>query len=164
VNFEDYTDDESDVEPEKINLNWFSETYWSFPSENRIYAVNEEYIKPLLDEPDYLTFHGRQTDKGVFVLACKVAMELRAIIFPVTIHKDEKFLESLSRLTTLYRTTAEEAARGGESDDAPFGEEIDGQDAPTESGDDAKQVTLFGVDDDTGEVLDGEEAGTNADV
>jgi hypothetical protein len=56
----------------------------------------------LLGELEYLTYHKRQTEKGGFVLACKVGMELKAIIMPSRLHTNEKYTEEIADIAALY--------------------------------------------------------------
>jgi len=93
---------ETDIEPLKVNIDWFGDKYWLFPDGRRIYSFNEDYIKPLLDEPDYLTYHKRETAGGGFVLACKVGLELRAIITPMHLHEKADYTAEIARIAALY--------------------------------------------------------------
>ena len=102
IDFSNNDPEESDIEPLKVNIEWFGDNYWLFPDGRRIYSFNEDYIKPLLDEPDYLTYHKRQTAGGGFVLACKVGLELRAIIAPFLLEKQDDFTEEIQRIADLY--------------------------------------------------------------
>lgn len=108
IDCSDYTDNERVIEPLKINLEWLDNAYWLFPDGRRIYSFNEDYIKPLLDEPDYLTYHKRETVGGGFVLACKVGLEIKAIIFPAVLHKDEHFTAELERIANAYAVMDQE--------------------------------------------------------
>jgi len=101
-------DDETAIEPLKINIEYFGNNYWLFPDGRRLYSFNEDYIKPLLDEPDYLTYHKRETMGGGFMLACKVGFELKAIIAPMVLHNDKKYMEEISLIATLYGVMARE--------------------------------------------------------
>ncbi|MDR1061794.1 MAG: hypothetical protein LBL83_11435, partial [Clostridiales bacterium] len=56
IQFTDSAYGETDIEPLKTSIGWFGNSYWLFPDGRSIYSVNGDYIKPLLDEPDYLTF------------------------------------------------------------------------------------------------------------
>lgn len=92
------------IEPMNININYYGNNYWLFPDARRIYSINEDYIKPLLDEPEYLTYHKRVTAGGGFMLACKVGFELRAIIMPILLHHNEKYMNEIERITALYKS------------------------------------------------------------
>ncbi|MDR2903937.1 MAG: hypothetical protein LBU77_05475, partial [Clostridiales bacterium] len=46
VSLEDDTESESDLEPGKINIEWFGKNYWLFPCGNKIYSVQANYIQP----------------------------------------------------------------------------------------------------------------------
>lgn len=127
IDFSDCTNAESEVEPGKINVEWFGESYYLFPEGRRIYTVKESYIKPLLDEPDYLSYHKRQTPGGGFVLAVKIGMELKAIICPTHLQHDEKYMQEIQTVTELYRSmilesvvdAMREVYKDDAADDAP---------------------------------------------
>lgn len=108
IDFEDNTSEEVDIEPLKINLKWHGNTHWLFQDGQRIYSINSDYIKPLLDEPDYLTYHKRETDNGGFVLACKVGLELKAIICPVLLHDNEDFVTEIINIAGAYTAMQQE--------------------------------------------------------
>jgi hypothetical protein len=144
IGFEDNVPGEADIEPLKINIEYFGVNYWLFPDGRRIYSFNEDYIKPLLDEPDYLTYHKRETSGGGFVLACKVGFELKAIICPMTLHDKEDYTAEIERIAQLYKNTAAEMERDRVVNAAY---EIYGA---------AKAEPPPEVDPDTGEVLDGQ--------
>ena len=110
ISFADATDGEVEIEPLKINIERFGINYWLFPNPNkqRIYSFNEDFIKPLLDEPDYLTYYKRETVSGGFVLACKIGMELKAIIAPAMLHEREEFTEEIKRIAHLYCLMAQQ--------------------------------------------------------
>lgn len=55
---------ETEIEPEKINIEYFGDKYWLFPDGDKIYALNEEYLKPLLDEREYLVYGKRTNETG----------------------------------------------------------------------------------------------------
>ena len=82
IDLADTAPGDTDIEPLKTNMEYYGVNYWLFPDGRRIYSFNEDYIKPLLDEPDYLTYHKRETEGGGFVLVCKIAFEIKAIILP----------------------------------------------------------------------------------
>lgn len=103
VNYSDSTNNESEAEPLKINIEWFGTNYWLFPDGRRIYSINEDYIKPLLDESDYLTYYKRETINGGFVLACKTGLILKAIICPNMLHNNEDYTDEIKKITALYR-------------------------------------------------------------
>jgi hypothetical protein len=109
INYEDSTDTETDIEPLKINIEWLGDNYWLFPDGRRIYSFNEDYIKPILDEPDYLTFHKRETAGGGFVLTCKIGLEIKAIIAPAMLHTNEKYAEEIKRIAGLYAAMERES-------------------------------------------------------
>ena len=145
----DYSDNatrETDIEPLKINLEWNEKTYWLFPDGRRIYSFNADYIKPLLDEPDYLTYHKRETENGGFVLACKVGFELKAIICPAVLHDNEDFAAEIKRIAGAYATMEREKV-------ANAAYEIYG--APT-------NTPPPEVDPDTGEIMEGQTSLTQA--
>ena len=100
---------ESEIEPLKINIEWLGKKYWFFPDEWRLHSFDEDYIKPLLDEPDYLTYHKRHTTGGGFVLACKVGFELRAILLPSMLNNDKGYMGEMKRIIGLYSATENEA-------------------------------------------------------
>jgi hypothetical protein len=102
VSFKDKVRKETEIEPLKINIGYRGVKYWLFPDEQRIYSFREDYIKPLLDEPDYLTYHKRETEGGGFVLACKIGGELKAIIAPAYLHITEEFTEEIAEIASLY--------------------------------------------------------------
>lgn len=102
IDYSDSMDGEAVIEPLKINIEWYGDNYWAFPDGRRIYTFNEDYIKPLLDEPDYLTYHKRETVGGGFVLACKIGFELKAIIAPAMLHDNEKYMEEIKNISALY--------------------------------------------------------------
>lgn len=106
ISFEDNERGETEIEPLKTNIEWYGVNYWLFPDGRRIYSFNEDYIKPLLDEPDYLTYHKRETAGGGFVLACKIGFELKAIVAPAMLK--EEFTEEINRIAALYRAMANE--------------------------------------------------------
>lgn len=141
IDYEDSTSAENEVEPLKINIEWYGDNYWLFPDGRRVYSFNEDYVKPLLDEPDYLTYHKRVTAGGGFVLACKIGFELMAIVAPAMLHDNEKYAEEIKCISTLYATMEREKV-------ANAAYEIYGtQDSPPQN-----------VDPDTGELLDGQAA------
>lgn len=130
---------ESDIESLKINIEWRGDNFWLFPDGRRVYSFNEDYIKPLLDEPDYLTYHKRETTGGGFVLACKVGFELMAIVAPAMLHDNEKYAEEIKHIASLYAAMERERI-------ANAAYEIYGtQESPPQN-----------VDPDTGELLDGQ--------
>ncbi|MDR1060900.1 MAG: hypothetical protein LBL83_06755, partial [Clostridiales bacterium] len=86
------------------SIGWFGNSYWLFPDGRSIYSVNGDYIKPLLDEPDYLTFHKRETGGGSFALACKIGLELKAIIAPSHLHGDERHAEEIQLIARLSKS------------------------------------------------------------
>ena len=102
INYADNVNDETDIEPLKINIEWFGNNYWLFPDGRRIYSFNEDYIKPLLDESEYLTYHKRETENGGFVLICKIGFEIMAIIAPHMLHSNEKYTEEIYKIAGLY--------------------------------------------------------------
>ncbi len=102
IDYDDCARVETDIEPLKINVEWCGDNYCLFPDVRRIYSFNEEYIKPLLDEPDYLTYHKRETASGGFVLACKIGFELKAIIAPAILHEDKSFTNEIKLIAGLY--------------------------------------------------------------
>lgn len=106
ISFEDNALGETDIEPLKTNIEWYGVNHWLFPDGQRIYSFNEDYIKPLLDEPDYLTYHKRETTGGGFVLACKIGLEIKAIIAPVMLKED--FTRELYRIADLYKAMERE--------------------------------------------------------
>lgn len=108
ISFEDNDNGDTDIEPLKINIEWFGDNFWLFPDGRRIYSFNEDYIKPLLDEPDYLTYHKRETISGGFVLACKIGFELKAVIAPAMLHDNEKYTEEITKIAALYKAMERE--------------------------------------------------------
>ena len=84
LNFEDNTPGERSVEPYDTKIDRFGSTFWLFPDTIGIRAIDSDFIKPLLDEEEYLTFHRREMydTAGTFMLAAKVGLELKAIIMP----------------------------------------------------------------------------------
>lgn len=102
ISFEDNEYGETEIEPLKTNIERFGDNFWLFPDGRRIYSFNDDFIKPLLDEPDYLTYHKRETTGGGFILACKIGMELKAIICPFMLHKEKDFIEEITRIADLY--------------------------------------------------------------
>jgi hypothetical protein len=141
IDFEDSTPGETDIEPLKINIEWFGQNFWLFPDGRKIYSFNEDYIKPLLDEPDYLTYHKRETAGGGFVLACKIGLELKAVVAPAMLQDNEKYAEETNRIAALYKSMERERVINTAYE--LFGEQD--TDPPPE------------VDTDTGEVIDGQE-------
>ena len=143
IRFDDNVPGERDVEVGEINLEWYGDKFWTFQDGCKIYTVKEEYIKPLLDEPDYLTYHKRETDSGAFVLAVKVGMELKAIVCPAYLHKDERYIREIDKIGTLYRSmkieetieAAREFCKDAKKEDAP-------QDVEPETGEVADQQSL----------------------
>jgi hypothetical protein len=108
IDFSDVTESETIIEPIKLNIEWDEYRYRLFPDGERIYTIRADYIKPLLDEPDYLTYQKRETSGGGFVLAVKIGMELKAIIFPYFLHESEEYLEEIERMAGLYRSMAQD--------------------------------------------------------
>ena len=108
ISFEDYVIGETEVKPFKINIEYFGVNYWLFPDGQRVYSFNEEYLKSLLDEPDYLKFHKRTTEGGGFILACKVGLELKAIILPSHLHNKEEYTEEIQLIAKLYAVMSRE--------------------------------------------------------
>lgn len=107
ISFEDNERGEIEIEPLKTNIERFGDNFWLFPDGRRIYSFNEDFIKPLLDEPDYLTYHKRETVNGGFVLACKIGFELKAIVCPSMLHKKEDFIEEIAQIADLYAAMAQ---------------------------------------------------------
>ncbi|GHV34941.1 hypothetical protein FACS18949_11930 [Clostridia bacterium] len=104
IDIENNTSDETDIEPEALRLEWLNEIYCVFIDGTNVYAIYQEYIKPLLIDFNYLTFHKRKNSNGGFVLAVKVGMELKAIIMPNKIEEDKSFVESLKNIFNAYLT------------------------------------------------------------
>jgi hypothetical protein len=102
IDYSDGSASEEGIEPMVIRIGWYGIGYWLFPDGWRIYSFDEDYIKPLLDEPDYLTFHRRETENDGFVLACKTGFELKAIITPTDLRTKEKYTQEISNIASLY--------------------------------------------------------------
>ena len=139
INCADNVRGEINIEPMKINIEWLGNTYWLFSDGMRIYSFNEDYIKPLLDESEYLTFYKRETRNGGFMLACKIGIELKAIIAPVFLHEEEKFTDEIKSIAKLYSfmeefETVVNAANEiyGDADNLSSGAEFDSTDAADE--------------------------------
>lgn len=103
IDFSDYIDDELEIEAEKITFSYRGIDYWLFQSDDKVYSINAEYIKPLLDESDYLKFYKRETTGGGFVLVAKIGLEINAIIVPSMLQTDEEYVDMLCRISNLYR-------------------------------------------------------------
>jgi hypothetical protein len=111
INFNDYGD-ETHIEREPMNIQWYGDEFTFFTDGGVIHAVKMELLKPLLGEDEeYMTFHKRQTDSGQFMLAVKIAMELKAIIAPFNLIRTEEagvseggeyFFTSLRNIARLY--------------------------------------------------------------
>ncbi len=141
IPFDDYARGETDIEPAKILIGWNGDGYTLFPDERKIYTIKTVYLKPLLDEPDYLTYHKRQTEGGGFVLAVKIGMEIKAVICPVLLHCNDKYVHEVRKIATLYRLmrlenvfdaidemTRDAAATQPPKADPETGEVIEGED------------------------------------
>ena len=141
ISFEDTAHGETDINPLKTNIELYGVNYWLFVDGRRIYSFNEDFIKPLLGDTSYLTYHKRETTGGGFVLACKVGFELKAIICPRPLHDNKDFMEEISKIAALY-----EAMERDKVVNAAY--EVYGTQDTTNPPE--------GVDPDTGEVLDGQ--------
>ena len=111
IDLSDSVKKEIEIKPLIIGIDWYGVKYMVFPDERKIYTVNEEYFKPLLDEPA-LTYWKREPEFGGFVLAVKSAYQLKAIIYPTHLHTDERFTSSISNIASLYRTMTLYSAAG----------------------------------------------------
>ncbi|GHU42251.1 hypothetical protein FACS1894111_05880 [Clostridia bacterium] len=140
VEYEDNTENETGMEPLNVKIEWLDDKYWFFQDGKKIYGFKEEYIKPLLDEPDYLTYHKRELDCGVFVLACKIGFEIKAIIFPCALHKEKKHTEEIEQIARLYKSMQLEQTANADYEFYGTNEQPGG------------------VDPETGEILDGQES------
>ena len=108
IDFSDDAPGDTRIGPLRISIEWFEEKYILFPDGRRIYSFNADYIKPLLDDPDYLAYHKRETQGGGFVLACKVGLELEAIIAPNLLHENENFTEQIKSIAAAYSSIKRE--------------------------------------------------------
>jgi hypothetical protein len=140
IDCSDYASGEKDIEPLRISVVWNGCGYMVFPDGNRLYTVNKDYIKPLLDEPDYLTYHKRETAGGGFLLACKIGLELKAVIAPAILQKREGYTAEIYKIAGLYRQMEHQLI--ADSAQEMYGAHGAGG-APK-------------VDPDTGEILDGQ--------
>jgi hypothetical protein len=144
LSFEDYAPGETQIEPLKTKIEWEGECYWLFPDDQRIYAINESYLKPAFDEWSYLTFCKRLTGKGGFTLCVKVAMELKAVVMPVKLDKKEDLLNDIITISRKLK----HMATCGASEDANTGSIFTPEKSPGEeklSGEEGQeeiQITL----------------------
>lgn len=95
-------DDSKDYELEemKMQIKWLGETYIFLKDEHSIFAINEQYLKPLYDEWDYLRYVAHPLSSGqTTVIMCYVKLELKAVILPVTL--GDNLTRELSELLTL---------------------------------------------------------------
>lgn len=95
-------DDSKDYELEemKMQIKWLGETYIFLKDEHSIFAINEQYLKPLYDEWDYLRYVAHPLSSGqTTVILCYVKLELKAVILPVTLA--DNLTRELSELLTL---------------------------------------------------------------
>jgi hypothetical protein len=104
IDFADTIDDEQIIEPLSISVEYRGESFLLFPDGRNIYSFNREYLKPLLDNPDYLSFYKRKTENGGFVLALKVGLELKAVIMPKTLHETEEYTKTIKQIADLYKS------------------------------------------------------------
>ena len=102
INFEDYEHGEVETTPLRISIGVFGTGYRFFVDGKRIHSIDDDYINPLRDDPTYLSFHKRETVKGGFVLACKVGLELKAIILPRPLNDNDVFTEDINKIARLY--------------------------------------------------------------
>jgi hypothetical protein len=101
VSFEDYAP-ETQTEPMNVKIVWEGQILWFFRDDDEIHAINEAHLAPFLHCWDYLTFYMRKTEKEQFVLAVKVAMELKAIILPFEIRESKKLFNGVNVISKLF--------------------------------------------------------------
>jgi hypothetical protein len=96
------------IEPLKTRIDWMGNTYRLF-LENplKIHAIREDYIKPLLDEKEYITYWKRATKGGYFMLAVKNALFLQALIAPALIHCNEDHNNEIQQIAGTYSAMLE---------------------------------------------------------
>jgi hypothetical protein len=102
MSFERAASGETDIMPLSLKIKLNDATFWLFSDERQILSFNEDYIKPLLDEPEYLTFHKRETKGGGSVLALKIAGELRAVVAPAFLQGIEGYADEIQQIADLY--------------------------------------------------------------
>ena len=102
ISFEDTARGETDIDPLKTNVELYGVNYWLFVDGMKIYSFDEDFMRPLLGEPAYLKYYKRETIGGGFVLACKVGLELKAIIAPRPLHNNEDFIKEIGTIAALY--------------------------------------------------------------
>jgi len=105
IDFQDEVQDDTVLVHGILSLNWRDKTYWLLQNENEIFAINRDYATPLIDEPDYLTYHKRPTKEG-FVIAVKSGLFLKAIIAPAILHNTEAFMQEIQGVSALYARMA----------------------------------------------------------
>jgi len=101
IDFSDDTLGDTHIRPLKIGIEWSGDNYLLFPDERRIYSFNIDYLKPLIGDP-YLMYHKRETKDGGFVLACKVGLELEAIVAPFIFHENDGFVAEIAIISGAY--------------------------------------------------------------
>jgi len=108
INFEDSVADEYEVTHLETKIHWHGKTYLLFHDGGQINSVNIDLVKPLFDDPEYLSYHRRDNGKGGFVLACKSGLQLVAVILPTLIHADPAHADEIFQIADCYRHMSEE--------------------------------------------------------
>ena len=124
----DSYDGDLEVDQHPLKVEWYDgDKFWNFYHEGRIYAINEKYIKPLMDEAGGITFWKRETKSGAFCLAVRNGFMVIAIIMPARLHQDEVFVSTIRQVASGYAIMAMEDIRDAALE--LFKNQQDGEDA-----------------------------------
>lgn len=110
IDFESAIQQEREIEPMKIFIDWMGDVYWLFKDGKQIYTIKEEFIKPFSDNQEYITYFRREMHGGHFVLAIKNGLTLEAIITPHYLHKYEDFTKEIKEIAALYAKMPKDGA------------------------------------------------------
>lgn len=110
IDFSDSTPEETEIQPFDISIEWRRDRFILFKSGLLIYAIKYNYLKPLMGK-EYLKFYQRTDIDGNFILAVKIGFDLKAIIMPNHIHKDEGFSSQIAGIARLFEFTTSELNR-----------------------------------------------------
>ena len=105
ISFNSNTNNDEELSNMQIRIAWKGNHLRFFKAEDdasgqiEIFAVDEKYIAPLLDKPEYLNFFAREGEKNKYIIA-KVGLEVEAVIMPYNYKSDEKLNDELTDILT----------------------------------------------------------------
>ena len=145
----DFVPGEQEIEPLKTYIVTMGKKYWLFVDKARVYAFDESYIKPLLDEYETLTFYKRSTSNGGFLLALKVGLLLTALIAPTALHTYSGFTDDMHKISSLLRQMEREQDQIANAADVLKGFDVES----------SATVRINDIDPQTGEIYEQQQIG-----